>query len=601
MPENEMEQRNCQNCKQTFSIDSDDAGFYQQMSVPPPTFCPLCRAKRRLSWRNERNLYKRPSDFSKKDIFTMYPPEVPVKVYEKDVWNSDEWDPLDYGREYDFSRPFFEQFKELLHATPLKNLNVVNGVNSDYTNNFTDPKNCYLVFNGNNSEDTCYGNGLTAVKDCVDVSHVGKSETCYECFWMTSCNRCVYSSRCEDSYNLAFCSNCVGCHDCVGCAGLRKKSYCIFNVQYSKEEYEKKVKEFGFDSYKSIQEFRKKAKEFWLKFPNKYIEGSHNQNVSGNYIDHCKNVRNCFLVREGENLRYCQYVQELPGSKDCWDYSIWGDGNRFVYECCASGINTNMIKFSMYVQENVHDIEYSYCCSSSAYLFGCVGIKRKQYCILNKQYSKEEYEALAPKIREHMKTMPYTDKKGRVYAYGEFFPTELSPIPYNQSVAQEYFPLTEEETAAQGYAWRDPVERSYKITVAPEELPDKIRLVSDEILKEVIGCEHTAPPAGGCQHQCATAFRIVPQELQFYRKTNIPLPHLCPNCRHAQRIEQRTKFELFQRKCQCAGGASENGAYANTVSHAHGTVPCRTEFETAYPPDSPDIVYCESCYQSEVI
>ena len=135
----------CQNCKQDFTIEPEDFNFYEKIKVPAPTFCPLCRAQRRLNFRNERGLYKRKCDFSGKEIFSMYAPDSPVKVYERDIWLSDAWDPMDYGREIDWSRPFLEQLHELMLEVPFKSNNVVRGVNSDYSNNATNPKNCYLV------------------------------------------------------------------------------------------------------------------------------------------------------------------------------------------------------------------------------------------------------------------------------------------------------------------------------------------------------------------------------------------------------------------------------------------------------------------------
>jgi len=609
------ETRQCQNCRQAFTITSEDADFYEKVSVPPPTFCWLCRAQRRMAFRNERILYKRKSDFSGKDIFSMYAPadatalagkpasaavlasKAGYKVYERDVWVSDQWDPLSYGREYDFSRPFFEQFNELLHEVPLKNLNVVNGVRSDYSNNFTDPKNCYLCFNGNLSEDCMYSHGITQCRDCVDVSHLAKSESCYDCFWVTSGNKNVGCANCENSFNIWFSKNCAGCSDCLGCVGLRKKQYCMWNEQYSKEEYLAKLKELNLGSYAQFQKTEAQAREFWLKFPNKFLEGLHNVRVSGNYIDQSKNVHNSFLVREGENLKFCQYLQEVPGSKDCYDWSIWGDNGQLMYECHACGIGTQNVKFCLFTQEDAHDVEYSMVCSGVSYLFGCVGVRKKQYCILNKQYSKEEYETLLPKIRAHMDAMPYKDKAGRIYKYGEFFPIELSPVGYNESMAQEYFPLGKEEATAQGYAWRETSARDYKVTKRPDELPDGISEAPDSIINEVIACVH----GGVCNQLCTTAFRILPDELTFYRKLGVPLPRLCHNCRTFERLAQRTGLELYPRACECAGAKSKNGSYANTAAHSHGANPCSNQFETAYGSDRKEIVYCEECYQAEVV
>jgi hypothetical protein len=119
-----------------------------------------------MAFRNERVLYKVKSDFSGKDIFSSYSPDSGYKVYEKEVWLTDQWEPMDYAQDYDFSKPFFKQFDELLHKVPLKNLNVVNGVKSDFSNNATDPKNCYLCFNAGYIEDCMYSHGLSNCRNC---------------------------------------------------------------------------------------------------------------------------------------------------------------------------------------------------------------------------------------------------------------------------------------------------------------------------------------------------------------------------------------------------------------------------------------------------
>ncbi|MCX6721800.1 MAG: hypothetical protein NTY04_01220, partial [Candidatus Staskawiczbacteria bacterium] len=271
---------------------------------------------------------KRKSDFTGKDIFSMYSPDSDYKVYEKEVWLTDQWDPMDYGQDYDFSRPFFEQFNELLHKVPLKNLNVVNGVKSDYSNNATDPKNCYLCFNAGYIEDCMYSHGLNNCRNCVDDSHLSKCETCYDSFWLTSCTKNMGCNNCESSLNMWFSKNCVGCSDCLGCVGLRNKNYHIFNQPYSKEEYNDKLKELNVGSYEGYQKTKKQAQDFWLKFPNKYLEGTHNTNVSGNYISHSKNAKNSFLVRDAENVKFCQYLQEGGNIKDSYDWSIWGDNGQ---------------------------------------------------------------------------------------------------------------------------------------------------------------------------------------------------------------------------------------------------------------------------------
>jgi len=195
--------------------------------------------------------------------------------------------------------------------------------------------------------------------------------------------------------------------------------------------------------------------------------------------------------------------------------------------------------------------------------------------------------------------------------------------------------LTKEQAIEQGYRWKDPEPRNYQITTTPDQLPDHIKDVPDSIIQEIIQCAHAKLTTSqvvistsqidnnrlesSCNEQCTTAFKIIPDELQFYRKMNLPLPRLCPNCRHYQRLKQRNPLKLWHRRCQCAGqksemsaqGGSASGgrneklgtgyAYENTIAHLHGSDPCPNEFETSYAPERPEIVYCEACYNQEVV
>jgi hypothetical protein len=607
-PENktvETETKICQNCKQEFRIEPEDFAFYKKIKVPPPTWCWLCRTQRRLAFRNERFLYKRQSDFSEKEIFCMYPPASKVRVYENNIWFSDKWEPMEYGQEVDFSRPFLAQLLELFKKVPLFALSVLYGVNSDYSNNFTGYKNCYLVFNGNYSEDCMYGVGIHYAKNSIDNSYLYHCENCYESFWITSSSNIFFSAGCSNSFNLFFCKNCNGCNDCFGCVNLRNKKYHIFNRQYSKEEYRQKLNEFDFGSFAKFLELKKEISSFWRQFPVKYIEGMKNVKVSGDYIYNSKNALNSYILADAENVRFCQYM-ELPPLKDCYDYSVWGNGAQLVYETVSSGLGLHNVKFCWECWPEVRDAEYSLFCQSSQNIFGCVGIKKKNYCILNKQYSRAEFESLRLKIIEHMNKMPYVDKQGNIYKYGEFLPIEFSPFPYNQTPAQEHFSLSKEEALRKGYYWEDIKEREYLPTISWKELPDHIKEADDSILKEIILCQAWEENnEKALEHNCAKAYRILPQELQFYRHYKLPLPRKCPNSRHFDRIKQRNPLKLWHRRCQCNGATSEKrqetgNQYQNTTLHFHGSKQCPNEFETSYSPERPEIVYCEECYNAEV-
>jgi len=584
------ETRNCQNCKTQFTIESEDFNFYEKTKVPPPTWCPECRMIRRFVWRNDHHLFRRKDGASDKEIFSGFHKDVSATIYDLDHWNSDAWDPLTYGREYDFSRPFFAQFRELLYTVPWPAKSVQRMVNSDYCDQAGGFKNCYLCFSGDGTENSAYMVYGGYSRDSFDGYEVRQSELCYEDVMVDESYRTFFSLDCESCTDVWFSRDLIGCNHCFGCVGLRKKSYHIFNQPYSKEDYFEKIKEFNLGSYARVMELKKKSVDFWDTCPVKFIHGLQNTNSTGEHMHNTKNVHASFDIHGGENMKFCQFI--APPASDSYDYSNWGAGISQMYECMTCGEECSEMKFCFESWPSSRALEYSAFCRSSSDLFGCVGMKKKQYCILNKQYSKEEYHALRGKIIAHMNEMPYTDTQGRVYTYGEFFPSEFSPFAYNETIAQDFFPLTKEEAEEKGYLWRESEKREYQTTTRAENLPDHIQDVPDDILKEIIECV-----------SCKRAYRIIPMELQFYRHISLPLPHLCPNCRFRERFKFVNPPKLWKAKCQCVGKMSQNGVYTNAVTHKSHipSTPCPNEFETSYKPGRPEIVYCESCYQQEVI
>ena len=565
--------KNCQNCKNDFIIESDDFGFYEKIKVPAPTFCPECRMIRRMTWRNERSLFKRTCDFTGNPVITMFHPEANVKVYDRDIWWSDKWDPTDYGMDYDFSRTFFDQYKELLSKVPLQNLGNNLCVNSMYGNHNANCKNCYLVYASYMAEDIMYSQGAGYLRNCIDTYSILKSENCYEDILSSTLYNTHFSYDSNDSIDSFFLRTCVNCQDCIGCINLHNKKYCFLNDQYKKEEYEKIKQGLDFGSYKILKEFKNKYKNFILKFPYRYAGLIKSFDCSGDCIMNAKNTKISFDIYG--DIEDSKFVAHGLGAKDCYDIYGFGAGAFLLYEGVDIGIKGSNNYFGV-LNHGCIDTKYTYMCYNAKNLFGCIGIRKGEYCILNKKYSKEEYEELIPKIIKHMNEIPYTDKNGCVYKYGEFFPSELSPFSYNETIAQEYFPKSINNIAKEGYAYREPIDRNYKITIKSENLVDNIKDVDDNILNEIIAC----PNNGSELTQCTLAYKIIPEELAFLKRHNIALPRYCPNCRHYERLAQRNPLKLWHRTCMKPG--------------------CTNEFETSYSPDRPEIVYCEKCYQNEV-
>jgi len=596
------ETKQCQNCKNDFTIEPDDFAFYEKIKVPPPTWCPECRLIRRLAFREDRPLYNSLCDKCGEKIVTIFSPETPFIKYCINCWWGDDWDPMDYGREYDFDRPFFEQFFELQKVVPSQAFGSKNNTDCKYSNNNVRCKYCTLTFDGFEAIN-CYNcQSPVFSRDSVDSDIVMNADHVYETLNSNSVynTKFVYfSDECMDS---AFLFNCLGCSDCFGCVNLRNQKYSIFNKKLTKEEYEKEIKKWNLGSYSIQKKAEKKFYELYYKTPRRFALIVNSVNVTGDDIKNTKNCQGCFATRNG--VENCKYIF-LSGLllKDSYDVTFAGDNSELFYEK-TGGMRSQKCFFCRACHDS-QNIEYSDKIYNSTYLFGCARLRDKKYCILNKQYTKEEYEKLIPKIKQHMHDMPYVDKKGRVYKYGEFFPTEISCFGYNETWAYEYFPLSKEKVLEEGYNWHEEKGREYNISIKSKNLPDNIEKVTNSILKEIIACEHATSEndkyISSCNERCTTAFRILPNELEFYRSMGISLPRLCPNCRFHQRLKKKNPPKIWHRKCMCEGIESEDGIYKNTIKHTHGNEPCPNEFETAISPDRKEIVYCEKCYQSEFI
>lgn len=386
---------------------------------------------------------------------------------------------------------------------------------------------------------------------------------------------------CETCYDSAFLFNCRNCHDCFGCVNLNNQSHCIFNKQYTKEEYQEKIKQIDLGSRKEVKKIQKEFEEFSLGFPRRYAKIVKSVNVSGDFIENSKKCTNCFSVFGG--AEDCKHVWLVYSQiKDSYDLDHSGLNSIECYES-SSVYPGNQVLFSRFIFTS-HHVEYSYNCHNCSYIFGCVGLKNKKYCIFNKQYEKEEFELLREKIIEQMQKMPYINSKDIIYTYGEFFPIELSPFAYNETVAQELQSLSKKEIEDFGYNFAEESERNYKIEKEWSNLPDNIKDADEKIVNMVINCEHE----GECKDQCTKAFKITEAEFAFYKNYKIPLPTLCSNCRHYKRFRQKNPLKLWHRSCMCE---QEN--------HNHNGH-CRVEFETSYAPEKPEIVYCEDCYHKEV-
>lgn len=561
----------CRNCSQEFTESTGEKELREKIAptiagkrynLPEPDLCPLCREQNRIAFRNERKLYKRECSICKKEIISVYSPDKDRKVACSKCFWSDSNNALSVGSKYEPSRSFFDQFSELLHNAPLLALFVKNAENSDYVNQEEDIKNCYLTFGGHYNESSLYTTyGVKGFKN-TDCYFVFDGKNLYECIYSFGCNSSQYLVCCENCNDCLLCTSCIGCNNCIGCENLQRKQYYYFNKPLSKEDYEKKLSEI-LKNRETLEKEKEKFGQFSKLQPKKYSQIRRFENSTGDYLTDCKNTLNSFWVEaseDGENLFLAAYVKStLDLSSIAWA--------EYIFQCVGSTKLNNCVGDSQCIA--CPDCFYCSNCQNSHHLFGCVGLNRREYCILNKQYSKEEYDRTVQVIVERMIK---NDE------WGKFFPVGISPFGYNETVAMEYFPMSRPEVEGKGWRWQEndfgikydgPFYQPKETSVYDPKQNRDAQKEIDLCLGGILKCEMSGRP-----------FKIIPQELAQYVEQNIQLPTRHPDQRHLDRLARMNTWRLYHRKCMNEG--------------------CNNEFETTYSPDREEKVYCEQCYQASI-
>jgi hypothetical protein len=516
-------QKTCTKCSILFQIDEADQAFYKKIDVPHPTLCPPCREQRRWAWRG-KNFYLRECDKCKKKSMSWFAPELNITTYCEQCYRSDDFDATIYGQDFDFSLPFFEQFYKLLLQVPRHISNAMNNENCEYIISAHKNKSCYFTDETDYSRDCYFGYSLQQSKNIVEGLYVHQSEIGYSLIRAENCYSCFYSKNIFNCSNSAYLENCRDVRNSLFCSNLRNKEYHLFNKPVSKEIFQEAWNSV-FDGTQEKQNIaKKKWEEFLQSQPTPANTMVNTENCNGDYLTNCKNVTDSYRVDNTQDARYCS---DLHNSRNCYDVNIYE--GELMYECAHVGPKGYMQLFSLlgWFSKNLYYCQEMH---SSNDCFGSISLKKKQFHILNKPYSQEEYCQLKDRIIHHMK---------ETKEYGEFFPMEMSPYPYEQTMAQRFY---------------------------PREIEKKTGIQNKNIIQDLNICSYTGRP-----------FRFTKEELKFYKQYGIPLPTLCPQ----ERIEELWRQMLGKKQIRNCSK-------------------CLEKMDTNKSSELYPLVYCQNCYQSLV-
>ena len=548
-----------QYCEGDFEIEEGDIKFLKKFRVPPPNFCPTCRRIRRLVHMGQAHLFKRKCDVPEHDemIISILPPECPFPVYDYKYFIDDDFNAFSFGVEYQKGESPMGTLFSLRKKFPMPSFlnRDPSSVNSEYSNGGRNTKNVYYVFGCYTVEDAWYSNFLNKSRNVMDSVAVNNSEFVYEGLRSDHVYKSSYIYFSNDCIESMFLFDCKNCQNCFGCVNLRNANYYIFNQKFSKEEYEKFINSVHPISKEKINLYEKK---FWDLVRSSPMNGTRNiltENVFGANLHNSKNL---FDVIKSDNAENIRHADNAYSHQDSMDFLFSGASNQ-LYMDTNIGSHSSLVKFSI-SSKFCTDCEFVFNSKNLTSCFMCFGLQNKSYCILNKQYTEEEYFKIVDEIKlEMLKRGEYADGPG----------AEFSAQPYNFSLGQiSYFLSDEQIIEIGGYLGKESETNVGKTEIVKyADLPKTINEITDDILDKAILCEESDRP-----------FRITQSELGFYRRMNLPLPNIHPLLRIKRRLSFDKEGKKYKAMC----------------------VKCLKNIETLYDPAEKFLLYCEKCYQQEV-
>lgn len=283
----------------------------------------------------------------------------------------------------------FEEYQKLInslpHPTGTFTLTQDNSRNfGDYIFNST---NIYFGFDVLDSNNCHYVFDSIECKDCIDCTHLYQCQRCYDCvqsYKSFDLSYCDYCAACIECY---FCLRCKELQNCFGCVELINKQYCIFNKQYSKEEYKQKVQELLKDPpSKNLKKLYELAKDY--PAPHKALP-RRTPNINSPYGNYIYRSINCYYCFDGTTLTSCGYLFDSNFMENSWDCSRC---NKCIecYECLDTHESNN--SFFLLNCLKCADCIHCYSCRNCQNCIGCVNLENKQYCILNRQLDKSTFD-----------------------------------------------------------------------------------------------------------------------------------------------------------------------------------------------------------------
>lgn len=410
---------------------------------------------------------------------------------------------IDIDEDASFFDQYFQFWKSI--SKPMQIVFFSDNENSQWSDNVFGVKNAYLSNNiGSGSENILYSVDVypTGVNVLNSFSVWYNTSNVYQSVSVRESSNVFFSKNIMWSSDIRYSSNLIGCHFCIACDGLINQSYCIQNQHYTPEEYEKRKTDILFSLYKDPSAYDKLK----VGIINSY-------NVTWAWLLNCNNVENGYLLKYIDVAKNVYIGDGGDGTKNCIACIDFGLQSIDMYGCALVWYNSSQCYCTTQLA-TCNNVYYCYDIQNSSFCLWCIGLRNKQYCIFNKQYTKEERYQKVDRIFTKM----YND-----WILGDFFPGSINPFYFNDTAAYLIDPsFTKEEVTKLGYLWRDePIKVDIPTGLEVVKTSELSQyewfengrwIINPDILKKVITDEEW------------NSYRIVKMEYDFLVKYSLPLP-----------------------------------------------------------------------------
>ncbi|MFH1252872.1 MAG: hypothetical protein V1664_00875 [Candidatus Uhrbacteria bacterium] len=547
-------ERTCELMGEKWLLQQTEIDIYKKFNVPPIKFSPNTIWKQMAYYDCGFQFWWNKHFETGKPVLSFHHPASGVRVLPDKEWHAKDFS--NTFENLDLARPFFEQLRALELRVPLlATFNRVEPENSITLFSFGD-RNSYFTF-ACKSERSFFSAGGFGISDSSVVWLGSNITESHNVLHGQRLHRCRFVRASYDCLNSTFLFDCRNCRNCFGATNRRNGEYLFFNEQLTKDEYEKRLAAIDLGKRSEAEFWQKKFDDLLLSqgiWPENFNVNT--EQSSGDYLSNAVRCTECF--DSADNPVDNWHSAWMYGNSQGCAYG-WGlIDNTDVY-MCVSCPNSSRTKFS-YRSFRLENCEYCLMCTDCQDCFGCIGLKNKKFCILNKQYTEEEYFKYLDEIKMELLN------RGE---YGHYLPVSLATTYVPEGGAVIYCGAILAELEKIGGLVFDPNDESAtgidRLTSTPRqrsEIPDSIDDLTDDWIGVPIFDE-----------QAKRTFSFLKPELDHYRALRIAPPntHFIRRLNEVAMSGQQSVFE--KRACaECQKEITVTGCqqYPNRRVFCHG-------------------------------